>query len=492
MKTKKIISKVCNWLGIGILLLIILVAGSLLTLQLLGYQPMAILSGSMEPSYHVGGLVFIDTNVTPEDMEIGDAVSFHFSGDTIVTHRIVAIQGQSFIVKGDANNIEDGAPVPFDAVIGRAWTWYIPGLGNLIVDLDGRTGLAMGALVLALLLVLFTIPVLLTPSKKKKGTPAGDAKTPKKKKGAPGKEPPEPEKPREEETAAAEPETAAPEPEAPAKEAPQKGDKASAKEIRSLVRQLKTLHKKIMALDKMKKLLLIEKKELKSRVKALEKGTAAPTKRNKPHREPKRVQREQREPHTVRREDERHPVFGGRFKLAVLSILTVAFLTVGTTLALFYSQTSSATNALPFGYVNVEVVEDKTLYKDIEPGEEIAEKRPTAMNTGSVDSWVRVMVAGALDKFDIEYNDAYWEDGNDGYWYYKDKLPPMGATESIFTSVILKPGVDVSAFLKPGAPEDSTYPEDYDFSSLNIAVYAEAVQSNAGSTAQLAFDSIKP
>ena len=164
---KKTISTICNLLGSIILVAIILIAGSMLVLQLLGYQPMAILSGSMEPNYNVGGLVFINTNVSPEDMTVGDVIAFRRDEDTIVTHRIYAIEDNAFITKGDNNEIIDAAPVSFDTMIGQAWL-HIPHIGTLMSNLRTIKGAAVAAIVLALLIVLFVVPILLAPPKEKK------------------------------------------------------------------------------------------------------------------------------------------------------------------------------------------------------------------------------------------------------------------------------------------------------------------------------------
>jgi signal peptidase len=164
---RTLISKLCGWLGTAILVLIILVAGGIMAATLLGHTPMAILSGSMEPAYHVGGLVFIDTHAAPEDIALGDSITFTLGEDTVVTHRVVAIDAaaQVFTTKGDANDSEDLAPVPFGALVGRAGL-HVPYAGYALMNLKTTKGFAAGALLAALLIVLFVVPALLAPPKK--------------------------------------------------------------------------------------------------------------------------------------------------------------------------------------------------------------------------------------------------------------------------------------------------------------------------------------
>ncbi|MDR2089010.1 MAG: signal peptidase I [Clostridiales Family XIII bacterium] len=161
------IGKICNALGILILLAVILAAGSVTGAKLLGYQPMGILSGSMEPAYNVGGLVFIDTNARAEDIEVGEAIAYNLQEDMVVTHRVIAIDegGRSFTTKGDANNAEDLAPVPFENLIGKA-VFHVPRAGYVLMNLSTPKGFAAGAILIAVLIILFVIPVLLAPAKK--------------------------------------------------------------------------------------------------------------------------------------------------------------------------------------------------------------------------------------------------------------------------------------------------------------------------------------
>jgi signal peptidase len=165
----KLISRLCNGLGTAILLLIILCAGGLLLSQFLGWQPMGILSGSMEPSYHVGGLVFIDTKAAPEDIAPGDVVAFYIGDDTVVTHRVVAVDREAgtFTTQGDANNAVD-APTAFDRMIGRAGR-HVPLAGYALMNLKTVKGFAVGAIMVAVLILLFVIPMLLAPAKEPSG-----------------------------------------------------------------------------------------------------------------------------------------------------------------------------------------------------------------------------------------------------------------------------------------------------------------------------------
>jgi len=485
MKARKIISVICNTLGVIILSAVILVAGALLVLQLMGHMPMAVLSGSMEPAYHVGGLVFIDTNVKPEDLVVGDVVAFRISEETVVTHRIVAIDNSlGFTVKGDNNNVEDGAPVPFDIVIGRAWKEHIPGFGTLMMELGTTRGFAAGALLLALLIVLFLVPSLLSPSKKKKKASGKDDEPPQKGEGASEE---------------------APEQEAPEKEVPGKGEKACMKELRAQKKDLLVQDKKIAALDKMRKVLLSEKKEIKARIKALER-VQTPPQRPATRRAYEAAAEQERIIVPLAGEkvatDKRRPTYG-KLAMVVSAVVFTVALSVGVTYALFTASPDPATNVIPLGQVGVTVIEPSQKYELTEDNGYKAEKEVSVQNTGSVPSYVRARVVGALDKFEpIVYNTGDWyysdpDDGGDGYWYYNGILEPDQTTPPLFSFVQLIGGIDVDDFLIPDSD-----PAEYDFSSLDIAVYAEAVQHLAytgdspapgtAAAAIIAFENVKP
>ena len=60
-------------------------------IRIVGFTPYAVLSGSMEPAFHVGSLIYVKS-VDPEDIKVGDAITFRLSGeDTAATHRVIEI-----------------------------------------------------------------------------------------------------------------------------------------------------------------------------------------------------------------------------------------------------------------------------------------------------------------------------------------------------------------------------------------------------------------
>lgn len=93
-----------------------------------GFGMTVVLSGSMEPELSVDDLLI----VTPLDTyEVGDVVVYQ-TQRTAVVHRIVAINGDKIITRGDANNTDDD-PITKENIKGKV-IFAIPFIG-LIVNL---------------------------------------------------------------------------------------------------------------------------------------------------------------------------------------------------------------------------------------------------------------------------------------------------------------------------------------------------------------------
>ena len=124
------LKKIWNIITTVVVCVVALLALLLVSARILGLQTFVVLSGSMEPYYHVGSVIYVK-EVPPETLRVGDDISFRIAGDTVATHRIVEVlqDGSSlrFRTKGTANTTTD-EPVPADKVLGKV-AGTIPLLG---------------------------------------------------------------------------------------------------------------------------------------------------------------------------------------------------------------------------------------------------------------------------------------------------------------------------------------------------------------------------
>lgn len=101
-----------------------------------------VLSGSMEPTLSVDDLVIVKAE---EDVEVGDVVVYQ-DRTSLVIHRVVAMDGDTVIAQGDANNTPDA---PLDrAQIKGTLVAAIPRVGGLVRILK-QPVVAVALLVLA-------------------------------------------------------------------------------------------------------------------------------------------------------------------------------------------------------------------------------------------------------------------------------------------------------------------------------------------------------
>ena len=98
-----------------------------------------VVSRSMWPALDRGDIVFIK-ETSPEEIKVGTILVFHH-GSGLAIHRVVHLDGDTIVTKGDANRTVD-SPITFDDVVGRLPTLWgrdlvIPWLGQ--VALSGRS-----------------------------------------------------------------------------------------------------------------------------------------------------------------------------------------------------------------------------------------------------------------------------------------------------------------------------------------------------------------
>ena len=153
--------KICNLLSTLIIVVLAILAALLIFPSLLGYKSLAVLSGSMEPKYPVGSIVYAK-EINPEELKIGDVVSYSIGGETLVTHRVFDIlsEEQQIITKGDANDTEDMNPVAYASIVGKV-DFHVPYLGYISIYAKTPIGIiAICGVLIAMILLIFLPEVL--------------------------------------------------------------------------------------------------------------------------------------------------------------------------------------------------------------------------------------------------------------------------------------------------------------------------------------------
>lgn len=190
----KTLGKIWNAITTLLVVLMLLLAVALVGVRLVGLTPFSVLSGSMEPAYHVGSLIYVK-KVDPATIKVGDPITFVVNDDLLVaTHRVVDIErfeigtrevtdengdpvldengdpvyeeyqldepSYYFTTKGDANKDNDGSPVYYKNVQGMP-VFSIPLLGYLSSWLQTRQGMIMGISIALVVIILTFLPDLL-------------------------------------------------------------------------------------------------------------------------------------------------------------------------------------------------------------------------------------------------------------------------------------------------------------------------------------------
>ena len=159
--------------------LVVVLAGA----RLVGLQVFTVLSGSMEPTYHTGSLIYVK-KIDTADIHPGTVITFMLDEDTVATHRIVGVvpdeEDPSVIryrTKGDANESEDGGLVHYKNVVGTP-VFTIPKLGYLANYIQHPPGTYVAISAAAVLLLLVFLPDIFAPEKKGKSGGEGERAAP--------------------------------------------------------------------------------------------------------------------------------------------------------------------------------------------------------------------------------------------------------------------------------------------------------------------------
>lgn len=160
------LKKIWNVASTTLVVLMVLCAMFLIGSRLLGFQCYTVISGSMEPEYSVGDLLYVK-KVPATSIKVDDPVTFVLNEQLVVaTHRVVRIdnENQRLYTKGDANEIEDSDPVHFNNVIGVP-VFSIPKLGYVSDFIQNPPGTYITIGVGVLLLFLVFVPDMVSRKK---------------------------------------------------------------------------------------------------------------------------------------------------------------------------------------------------------------------------------------------------------------------------------------------------------------------------------------
>lgn len=174
------VKKIWNVISTVLVVIVVVVALLLVGARLFGLQVYAVLSGSMEPTYHVGSLIYVK-DVDPFELESGEVITFMLDENTVATHRIVEVVPDEedasvvrFRTKGDANENADSSLVHYKNVIGSP-VFTIPQLGYVVSYIQNPPGTYVAISAGAILLLLVFLPDLFGDDKKKKKDADDDA-----------------------------------------------------------------------------------------------------------------------------------------------------------------------------------------------------------------------------------------------------------------------------------------------------------------------------
>ncbi|MBQ8558581.1 MAG: signal peptidase I [Tyzzerella sp.] len=168
MKKKDVLRKIGDVVSTLFVVFTVFCAVFLMGSRLMGYRVFNVISGSMEPMYSVGDLIYVK-EVNPYDIEVGTPITFVLNEDLVVaTHMVVEVdeENQHFYTQGLANDTPDSVPVHFNNVIGVP-KFGIPLLGYVSDFIQNPPGMYITLAVGAVLIAAVFLPDIIGQMKKR-------------------------------------------------------------------------------------------------------------------------------------------------------------------------------------------------------------------------------------------------------------------------------------------------------------------------------------
>ena len=169
MKALKILSQVVSAVAaVALATLLLALAG----MRVIGLKPFAVTSGSMEPAYPEGSLIYVK-HVDYNNLRVGDDITYMLDENTVATSRILYAVADAedssviyFFTQGIANDVPDEAPVHCLNIIGKP-VLTIRDLGYAYGYIQSPPGICVTVAACAILILLMFLPDLFGDGKKK-------------------------------------------------------------------------------------------------------------------------------------------------------------------------------------------------------------------------------------------------------------------------------------------------------------------------------------
>lgn len=144
MKGLTYLFKGLSWIVIAAIVIYLAIAAPVVA----GFHPVVVLSGSMEPVFPVGSIIYYHP-CNFENLKAGDIVTFK-AENSLVTHRITVVNriSRTINTKGDNNPTEDPVPVEESEIAGRAAGFAIPYAGYFVMNGKKPAAIAVMAVIL--------------------------------------------------------------------------------------------------------------------------------------------------------------------------------------------------------------------------------------------------------------------------------------------------------------------------------------------------------
>lgn len=131
---------------------------------ILGHKPLVVVSGSMEPSIMTNSIVVVkqapETGYDLDTVDLKDEVILFKMGDNYVIHRVVDIDENGILTKGDNNNVDDGYIEDLGEIKGTViltMNWIVPIVSVITVITKGFMSAPLPQKIIVGLIVLVSL-----------------------------------------------------------------------------------------------------------------------------------------------------------------------------------------------------------------------------------------------------------------------------------------------------------------------------------------------